>query len=62
MSTTLLHFLANTVELRHPQLVDFSTELRNVEEASKSNLCLNIVIQIHVQIYLLLYLHDHNIR
>ena len=38
MSTTLLHFLANTVELRHPQLMDFVTELRNIEEASKSKL------------------------
>ena len=33
--TTLLHFLANTVEQRHPELMDFPKELRNVEPASR---------------------------
>ena len=33
--TTLLHFLANTVETRHPAILDFVTDLRNVEEAAK---------------------------
>ena len=33
--TTLLHFLANTVELRYPTVLEFVTELRNVEEAAK---------------------------
>ena len=32
--TTLLHFLANTVENRFPDVMDFQNELRNVEEAS----------------------------
>lgn len=33
--TTLLHFLASTVEARYPDLKEFALELRNVEEASK---------------------------
>lgn len=33
--TTLLHFLANTVETRHPAILEFATDLRNVEEAAK---------------------------
>lgn len=33
--TTLLHFLANTCDLRFPDIKDFAVELRNVEEASK---------------------------
>ena len=33
--TTLLHFLANTVENRFQDLIDFQNELRNVEEASR---------------------------
>lgn len=43
MTTTLLHFLANTVELRYPHLVDFVAELRNVEEASKCELNIKIL-------------------
>ena len=37
--TTLLHFLANTIESRFPDVRDFAVELRNVEEASKGMLC-----------------------
>ena len=33
--TTLLHFLANTVESRFSDVVGFASDLRNVEEASK---------------------------
>lgn len=33
--TTLLHFLASTVEARHPDIMEFLAEMRNVEEASK---------------------------
>ena len=33
--TTLLHFLANTVENRFPDLVEFQSDLRNIEEASR---------------------------
>ena len=33
--TTLLHFLANTVENRFADLIDFHNDLRNVEEASR---------------------------
>ena len=33
--TTLLHFLANTIESRFPEIKEFAAELRNVEEASK---------------------------
>ena len=33
--TTLLHFLANTVENRFADLMDFHHDLRNVEEASR---------------------------
>ncbi len=32
--TTLLHFLASTVESKYPDVTDFTTELRNIEEAS----------------------------
>ncbi len=35
--TTLIHFLANTVEAKFPDVMDFAQELRNIEEASKSN-------------------------
>jgi hypothetical protein len=35
--TTLLHFLANTVEIRFPDVMDFQNELRNVEEASHAS-------------------------
>lgn len=34
--TTLIHFLANTVETKYPDIIDFHQELRNVEEATKS--------------------------
>ena len=33
--TTLIHFLAKTVEVKFPDVMDFSLELRNIEEASK---------------------------
>lgn len=33
--TTLLHFLADTVEKRHPEVIDFALDLRNVEAASR---------------------------
>lgn len=33
--TTLLHFLANTIENRFADVLDFQNELRNVEEASR---------------------------
>ena len=45
--TTLLHFLANTVEQRHPDLLNLSQELRNIEPASRG---------IHIQHVLLLEL------
>jgi hypothetical protein len=35
--TTLLHFLANTVENRFADLIDFHNDLRNVEEASRAS-------------------------
>lgn len=38
--TTLLHFLANTVEKKHPELMDFAKELRNVEPASRGTIYL----------------------
>lgn len=34
--TTLIHFLASTVESKFPDVLDFPQELRNLEEASKS--------------------------
>lgn len=34
--TTLIHFLASTVENKFPDVLDFTQELRNLEEASKS--------------------------
>ena len=37
--TTLLHFLANTIDSRFPDIKDFAAELRNVEEASKGMMC-----------------------
>ena len=37
--TTLLHFLANTVESRFPDVMDFQNELRNVEAASHCKSC-----------------------
>ena len=39
--TTLLHFLASTVESRFIEVRDFVAELRNVEEASKGMCCAN---------------------
>ena len=36
--TTLLHFLVSTVEARFPDVKEFASELRNVEEASKGNM------------------------
>ena len=33
--TTLIHFLANTVENRFADVMEFQLELRNVEEASR---------------------------
>ncbi len=33
--TTLLHFLANVMESKFPDLLDFATEMRNVEAASR---------------------------
>ena len=41
--TTLLHFLANTVEQRHPDILDLTTELRNVEPASRGDLFICVV-------------------
>lgn len=40
--TTLIHFLANTIELKFPDILDFVQELRNVEEASKS-MCMYLI-------------------
>ena len=34
--TTLMHFLASTVEAKYPDITDFHQELRNIEEATKS--------------------------
>ena len=34
--TTLIHFLATTVESKFPELMDFMQEMRNMEESSKS--------------------------
>ena len=34
--TTFIHFLANIVETKYPDITDFHQELRNVEEATKS--------------------------
>ena len=33
--TTLLHFLANSIEEKHPDVLDFALDLRNVEAASR---------------------------
>ena len=33
--TTLLHFLANMVEMKYPDVLDFPKDLRNVEAASR---------------------------
>ena len=33
--TTLLHFLANTIEAKFPEVLDFDKDLRNVEAASR---------------------------
>ena len=42
--TTLIHFLANIVELKNPHLLDFVLELRNVEEASKCEFGAGILV------------------
>ena len=46
--TTLIHFLASTVENKYPDVMDFHQELRNVEEATRSNAqsskCLNLCL------------------
>ncbi len=34
--TTLIHFLAKVVENKFPDVMDFSQDLRNIEEASRS--------------------------
>ncbi len=36
--TTLLHFLANVMESKFPDVLDFAVELRNVEAASRCEL------------------------
>jgi len=36
--TTLIHFIAKIVESKFPDAMNFSQELRNLEEASKSKL------------------------
>ena len=33
--STLLHFLANMVEMKYPDVLDFPKDLRNVEAASR---------------------------
>ena len=38
--TTLIHFIAKIVEAKFPDIMDFVQELRNLEEASKSELCM----------------------
>ncbi len=39
--TTLLHFLANVMESKFPDLLDFASELRNIEAASRCKLSIN---------------------
>ena len=40
--TTLLHFLANMVEMKYPDVLDFPKDLRNVEAASRG-VCVCVV-------------------
>lgn len=41
--TTLIHFLASTVEAKYPDVMDFAQELRNLEEATRST----VLKQVH---------------
>ena len=42
--TTLIHFVAKVVDAKFPEVTDFTQELRNLEEASRSNVVYSFIV------------------